>query len=58
MKCRNGIYVFGVLIDEHEGLGENLESTYIYSTALYYGEEPNETVPRDDLVPYRQRFIL
>jgi hypothetical protein len=43
---------------EDEGLGENLESTYIYSTALYFGEEFNETVLRDYSVPYRERFIL
>jgi hypothetical protein len=58
VKCRNGIYVFAVLFDEDEGLGQNLESTYVYSTAPYFGEEPNETVLRDDLVPYRQLFIL
>jgi hypothetical protein len=29
VKCRNGIDVFAVLIDEDEGLGENLETRYI-----------------------------
>jgi hypothetical protein len=29
VKCRNGIYVFAVLFDEDEGLGENLETRYI-----------------------------
>ena len=55
MKCRNGVFVFAVSIDEDEGLRENLETTYMYSTALYFGEKPNETVLRD---PYRQQFIL
>ena len=61
VRCEMQEWSVCVLNLDWRGRGAWRESgyhVYTYSTALYFGEERNEAVLGDHLVPYRQQFIL